>query len=166
MLQATIQSSGRAPIRNLEDAFRRVAIEIHQESASLTSKPLCGPADGFAPASVTSAIVAGLLFHEFDFSYALHMVYSLGGDTDTAGAISGMLLGAQHGHSHDDSVDFADGLGYKIVCADLVFDIFRVFVDGVFEVYCALRISTPHFFLTLLSYSGFAPAPRSRTRYP
>ena len=46
--------------------------------------------DGFAPASVTSSILAFLLLRDRGFLPCLYHGYSIGGDTDTVGAMLGL----------------------------------------------------------------------------
>ena len=76
----------------LWDVLRTIVIQANR---ALPQHPITSPGDGFACASVTTAIYLAL--HSPSFEEAVIRAVNLGGDTDTVGAITGALAGARWG---------------------------------------------------------------------
>lgn len=84
-----LQSAWNSP---LCDVMRLIVLEANRQQPD---HPITSPSDGFACASVVTAIYLGL--HVSSFEEAVTQAVNLGGDADSVGAMTGALAGARWG---------------------------------------------------------------------
>ncbi|KAH3761008.1 ADP-ribosylglycohydrolase [Pelomyxa schiedti] len=107
-----------------KDKFSLAQRRIVNFASMVTQKPIQSPNDGLAVASVTTAIVAGLLFKHQPFLGTLQLVYQLGGDTDTVGAMLGAILGCSHSN-------ISSFITNQLICSTELLKFFKSFISVV-----------------------------------
>eukprot|EP01105_Mastigella_eilhardi_P004625 TRINITY_DN1616_c0_g1_i7.p1 TRINITY_DN1616_c0_g1~~TRINITY_DN1616_c0_g1_i7.p1 ORF type:complete len:680 (+),score=113.66 TRINITY_DN1616_c0_g1_i7:71-2110(+) len=102
--------------------FEEALSSIVKFATSLSPKTVC-PNDGIAVASVSTAIIAGVLLRDQPFLGVLQTVYQLGGDTDTTGAMLGAILGAAN------PTGIPAFVSNQLICHQQLFTYFENFIS-------------------------------------
>lgn len=127
-------SSSSSPFQQA-DQLKNVIVKL---ASGLTRHPVKGPNSCFACASVTSAMVFGILFRGESFMKSIQYVIHQGEDTDTVATMVGSIIGASKGHQQqpkiktDKPLDFSPEMVNQLIDYRGLSEIYRQFLRFVF----------------------------------